>query len=540
MTATSSGWRCAVLLPAFPGTTLPAGRAPTCSPRASAGSASSAATPPTGPTPSRALTAPIRDAAPARRRRRRRGGRRRHPAARPRPAARCSGAAALGAADDLTLTRDDRPRWSAPSWPRVGIDLDLGPVADVNSNPDNPVIGTRSFGADPAPVAAHVAAWLTGLQEAGVAACAKHFPGHGDTAQDSHLALPVVDADLDDPAPRASWCRSRRRSRPGVAAVMTSHIVVPALDPDLPGHPEPPGARAAARPAGLRRRRSSPTRSTWPAPPPAAASPRPPCSRWLAGADLLCLGADKDVALVREVQAAIVAAVAVRAAAGGAAGRGRRPDRRAAPAAPALRQPRRRRRGASSPAPGARSRVEGDAARPAPAPGWSRVDTAGQHRRRRRAVGAAGRPDRRPGPADALAAYRPAGRWSSRSATRTGTRRCARCSPRSPTPAARGRGRVGLARARTTAGCRGSARAADSRPAARRGDRAAEGGGVGPVTDAGVGLDIGATKTLGLVVDDDGRDPRRGPRAHRARRRGRRRAPPPGSSRRCGGDRRGR
>ena len=84
-------------------------------------------------------------------------------------------------------------------------------MADVNSNPDNPVIGTRSFGSDPALVAAHVAAWLIGLQEAGVAACAKHFPGHGDTDQDSHLELPVVDVDARDAGrPRAGAVRGRR------------------------------------------------------------------------------------------------------------------------------------------------------------------------------------------------------------------------------------------------------------------------------------------------------------------------------------------
>jgi len=77
----------------------------------------------------------------------------------------------------------------------AGIDLDLAPVADVNSNPINPVIGVRSFGAQHELAARHTAAWVAGLQEAGVAACAKHFPGHGATSLDSHLALPVVDED---------------------------------------------------------------------------------------------------------------------------------------------------------------------------------------------------------------------------------------------------------------------------------------------------------------------------------------------------------
>src|SRR5439155_236417 len=67
----------------------------------------------------------------------------------------------------------------------LGIDLNLAPVADVNTNPLNPVIGVRSFGSDPRAVAQHTAAWITGMQGAGVAACAKHFPGHGDTSVDS-------------------------------------------------------------------------------------------------------------------------------------------------------------------------------------------------------------------------------------------------------------------------------------------------------------------------------------------------------------------
>ena len=90
----------------------------------------------------------------------------------------------------------------------AGITLDLAPVADVNSNPDNPVIGVRSFGSEAELVARHVAAFVRGLQGAGVAACAKHFPGHGDTAEDSHLELPVVEAI----EPGRARCRSAPRS----------------------------------------------------------------------------------------------------------------------------------------------------------------------------------------------------------------------------------------------------------------------------------------------------------------------------------------
>ena len=81
---------------------------------------------------------------------------------------------------------------------RAGIDVVLAPVVDVNSEPDNPVIGVRSFGAETGLVARHGAAFVRGVQAQGVAACAKHFPGHGATRTDSHVGLPVVDADRDD------------------------------------------------------------------------------------------------------------------------------------------------------------------------------------------------------------------------------------------------------------------------------------------------------------------------------------------------------
>src|SRR3989475_611386 len=101
---------------------------------------------------------------------------------------------ALGTVDDVDLTRSVARSMGA-ELAAAGVDLDLAPDADVNSNPINPVIGVRAFGSTADRVAAHTAAWITGLQEAGVAACAKHFPGHGDTSIDSHLDLPVVDQD---------------------------------------------------------------------------------------------------------------------------------------------------------------------------------------------------------------------------------------------------------------------------------------------------------------------------------------------------------
>ncbi len=132
---------------------------------------------------------------------------------------------ALGAAGDLELTRSVA-RAIGLELAHAGIDLDFAPDADVNSNPSNPVIGVRSFGSEPAPVSAQTAAWVEGLQSAGVAACVKHFPGHGDTSVDSHLALPVVGAD-----PRAGALQPFEAAiAGGVKAVMSAHIVVPSMD----------------------------------------------------------------------------------------------------------------------------------------------------------------------------------------------------------------------------------------------------------------------------------------------------------------------
>jgi len=131
---------------------------------------------------------------------------------------------ALGAAGDVDLTRAVA-RAIGLELARAGVDLDLAPDADVNSNPSNPVIGVRSFGSEPGAVAAQTAAWVEGLQSAGVAACVKHFPGHGDTSVDSHLALPVVGAD-----PRAGALQPFEAAiAAGVQAVMSAHIVAPSL-----------------------------------------------------------------------------------------------------------------------------------------------------------------------------------------------------------------------------------------------------------------------------------------------------------------------
>ncbi|GAA3303765.1 hypothetical protein GCM10020295_53180 [Streptomyces cinereospinus] len=146
-----------------------------------------------------------------------------------RPATLFPGAMAVGAggsrADARTLGRVAGEELRA-----LGIRQDYSPVADVNVNPANPVIGVRSFGADPEAVAGLVAAEAAGYQGAGVAATAKHFPGHGDTEVDSHYGFPVIEhtreqwETIDAPPFRAAI-------RAGVDSVMTAHIMVPALDP---------------------------------------------------------------------------------------------------------------------------------------------------------------------------------------------------------------------------------------------------------------------------------------------------------------------
>jgi beta-N-acetylhexosaminidase len=134
------------------------------------------------------------------------------------------GNAALGVVDDLELTGRVAASIGA-ELAAVGINLDFAPVADVNLDLSNPVIGIRSFGSDPALVAGHVAAFVTGLQSAGVAACAKHFPGHGATSQDSHLELAVV---TGDPEPGLEPFRAAIAA--GVQTIMTAHVLVPGLD----------------------------------------------------------------------------------------------------------------------------------------------------------------------------------------------------------------------------------------------------------------------------------------------------------------------
>jgi beta-N-acetylhexosaminidase len=140
---------------------------------------------------------------------------------------------ALGAAGDPQVVADASRLLSAELL-AVGVNWTLAPVADVNTNPRNPVIGTRSFGDDPAAVSACVAAAVQAYQSAGVLACAKHFPGHGDTHIDSHVGLPHLTHSrerLED----VELAPFRAAIAAGVGSVMTAHMLVPSFDPEWIG-----------------------------------------------------------------------------------------------------------------------------------------------------------------------------------------------------------------------------------------------------------------------------------------------------------------
>jgi len=138
-------------------------------------------------------------------------------------------AMAVAATGDPSLAEREG-RVAAQEVRALGINQILAPVADVNVDPDNPVINTRSFGEDPNEVAKYVAAFVRGVQSERVLATAKHFPGHGDTHVDSHRSLPVLDVDrarLD----RVELVPFRAAIEAGVGAVMMGHLALPAIDP---------------------------------------------------------------------------------------------------------------------------------------------------------------------------------------------------------------------------------------------------------------------------------------------------------------------
>lgn len=139
---------------------------------------------------------------------------------------------ALGELNDLALVRR-AGRAVAAELAAIGFNLNFAPVLDVDSNPDNPVIGDRSFGRDPRTVMRNAVAFLQGLQDKNVLACGKHFPGHGDTSVDSHLDLPVV----THPRARLEQIELppfRAASGAGIASLMTAHVVCQELDPGVP------------------------------------------------------------------------------------------------------------------------------------------------------------------------------------------------------------------------------------------------------------------------------------------------------------------
>ena len=144
------------------------------------------------------------------------------------PATEFPGSMALAATGDVGLARR-AAAVTGVELRALGINVNFAPVADVNVNPLNPVIGVRSFGDDPEKVAAFVAAQVEGFAAAGIGSAAKHFPGHGDTDVDSHSGLPLI-AHSRDEVWSVDLVPFRRAIASGVDMIMTAHIVVPALD----------------------------------------------------------------------------------------------------------------------------------------------------------------------------------------------------------------------------------------------------------------------------------------------------------------------
>jgi beta-N-acetylhexosaminidase len=218
------------------------------------------------------------------------------------------GNAALGAVDDVALTRAVYAAIGA-DLSRLGINTDLAPDADVLDLDGSAVVGTRSFGADTPLVARHVAAAVAGLQASGVAACAKHFPGHGSTGDDSHLSLATVSGTLAE---------IRARDLPpfaaaiaaGSLAIMPGHLRVPELTGALPATLSPAAVTGLLRGElgftgvvicdALEMKAASAVLGI----------PEAAVLAVIAGVDLLCLGRDTDEAMYHAVRTAIADAVA--------------------------------------------------------------------------------------------------------------------------------------------------------------------------------------------------------------------------------------
>ncbi len=148
------------------------------------------------------------------------------------PATVLPGNMALGATYDAELTRAQGELLGS-ELSAVGINADFAPVVDVNTNPANPVIGVRSMSEDPDNVSALGVAQVEGMQSQGVAAAAKHFPGHGDTETDSHTGLPIVTYDRETLDEHLQPFQEAFDA--GVDMIMTAHVIVEAIDPDMPG-----------------------------------------------------------------------------------------------------------------------------------------------------------------------------------------------------------------------------------------------------------------------------------------------------------------
>ena len=218
------------------------------------------------------------------------------------------GNAALGVVDDVALTQGVYAAIGG-DLARLGINIDLAPCADVLVPGGSAVVGTRSFGSDPGLVARHVTAAVAGLQGAGLAACAKHFPGHGSAAADSHLTLATVSGTLAE---------LRARDLPpfaaaiaaGSLAIMPGHLRVPELTGDLPATFSQAAVLGLLRGElgfdgvvisdGMEMKAASG----------AFGIPKAAVLAVTAGVDLLCLGRDTDEAMYYAVRAALADAVA--------------------------------------------------------------------------------------------------------------------------------------------------------------------------------------------------------------------------------------
>ena len=224
-----------------------------------------------------------------------------------RTGSRFPGALALGTADDARLTREV----SAGIGRRLraaGVRMDLAPVADVNVEADNPIIGVRSYGEEPALVARHVAAAVTGLQSAGVAACPKHFPGHGGTRDDSHTDVPWLDVD-PEVLERRELVPFRAAVAAGTLSLMAAHIVFEALDPLQPASTSPAVVRLLRDDLGFTGCVVSDALDMAGVSKPHGGVPNAAVAALDAGVDLLCLGSEFDDDMTGAVVAAVLRAV---------------------------------------------------------------------------------------------------------------------------------------------------------------------------------------------------------------------------------------